>query len=348
MLASVLEGSWRQSDSGRLELDIADLDQITPLLYGSGAAALGWWRIRHSGLKDSPSGQLLHQAYRLLALQSAIHEQKIVKVFRLLREAAIEALLVKGWAAARLYPDSALRPYGDIDLLVRPRDYNRAQEVLSHPDARDCWVDLHQNLVELSNRHIEELFERAQSLILEDEEVRSLGPEDHLALLSIHLLRHGAWRPLWLCDIGAAMESLRPNFDWSLCLGCRPRQSDWIICTIGLAHRLLGARLTGLPIASAARNIPQWLPTNVLRQWESPFASKQPPMNHSAPMTEYLRNPTGILAALRERWPNPILATVSVNGQFNRLPRLPYQLGNCLLRATRFVADLRLRRALSE
>jgi len=58
LVASVLDGSWRQSDSGRLELDTADLDQVTPLLYGSGAAALGWWRIRHSSLKDTPSGEL--------------------------------------------------------------------------------------------------------------------------------------------------------------------------------------------------------------------------------------------------------------------------------------------------
>ncbi|HKZ80431.1 MAG TPA: nucleotidyltransferase family protein [Pyrinomonadaceae bacterium] len=348
LVASVLDGSWRQSDSGRLELDTADLDQVTPLLYGSGAAALGWWRIRHSSLKDTPSGELLHQAYRLLALQSAIHEQKIVKVFRLLREATIEAILVKGWAAARLYPDSALRPYGDIDLLVRPRDYNHAQEVLSHPDARDCWVDLHQSFMELSERNFEDLFRRTERVSLEEEGICILSAEDHLALLSIHLLRHGAWRPLWLCDIGAAIESLPGNFDWSLCLGCSQRRAGWITCAIGLAHRLLGARLNGLPIASAARNNPHWLPANVLRQWESPFASKQPPMNHSAPMADYVRDPTGIVTAVRERWPNPILATVSVNGRFNRLPRLPYQLGNCLLRATRFVTDSRLRRALSQ
>jgi hypothetical protein len=41
-------------------------------------------------------------------------------------------------------------------------------------------------------------------------------------------------------------------------------------------------------------------------------------------------------AALGQRWPNPILATVSVNGQFNSFPRLPYQLGNCLVRGVSF------------
>jgi putative nucleotidyltransferase-like protein len=337
LVAVALESAWRESSLAPPKLDCSSLDQITPLLYGSGAAALGWWRIRNTVLNETPSGQLLHEAYRLQALQSVIHEERIVKVFRLLQESSIEAVLLKGWAAARLYPDSALRPYGDIDLLVRHRDYKLAEEALRQPEARDCWVDLHQSLMELRDRNIEEVFGRAKTLSLNNQEIRIPGPEDHLALLSIHLLRHGAWRPLWLCDIGAAIESLPANFDWSLCLGSSRKHAGWVTCAIGLAHQLLGARLNGVPVARAAANIPRWLRASVLRQWESPFAINQAPMNHSAPMVHYLRDPSGIATGLRQRWPNPILATVSVNGQFNRLPRLPYQLGNCLLRATRFV-----------
>jgi hypothetical protein len=55
-------------------------------------------------------------------------------------------------------------------------------------------------------------------------------------------------------------------------------------------------------------------------------------------MAAYLRRPKGVLRDLRNRWPNPILATVAVNGRFNRLPRLPYQIGNCALRLSRFIA----------
>jgi len=346
LVATLLEGSWRGRPSDPDGLDVKQLDQIAPLLYDSGAAALGWWRIRNSALRHTASGRLLHEAYRLQALQSVLHEEKILKVLRLLREARIEAILVKGWAAAQLYPDSALRPYGDIDLLVRPSQFKPAQQLLQH--ATDCWVDLHSNLMEIGDRPLEELFGRAEVLTLRNEEVRSLSREDHLALLAIHLLRHGAWRPLWLCDIGAQIESLPDNFDWSLCLGGNKHRAGWITCAVGLAHGLLGVSLEGLPIASAASNIPGWLPASVLRQWDSPFARNQAPMKHSAKMADYLANPTGILTALRERWPNPILATVSVNGQFNRLPRLPYQLGNCLLRMTHLITASRLRGAVSQ
>src|SRR5712691_8232439 len=210
LVAATLSGSWRDSSSSVMNIAESQLDEVTPLLYGSGAAALGWWRVRQTSLSTSASAVVLHQAYRLQALQSAIHEQKIEKVFRLLRQASVEAILVKGWAAAGLYPDSSLRPYGDIDLCVRQEHFKRAEEVLSSPEASDCWIDLHKHFSELEERSIDELFARSRLVKLGHEQIRILSAEDHLALLCIHLLKHGAWRPLWLCDIGAGIESLPP------------------------------------------------------------------------------------------------------------------------------------------
>jgi hypothetical protein len=74
---------------------------------------------------------------------------------------------------------------------------------------------------------------------------------------------------------------------------------------------------------------------NVIKQWANPFAIDQPPMSHPVPMSYLLRHPTGLLDGLRQRWPNPIIATISVNGEFNNLPRLPYQMANCLSRIGR-------------
>jgi hypothetical protein len=95
-----------------------------------------------------------------------------------------------------------------------------------------------------------------------------------------------------------------------------------------------------VPVAAQAREIPTWLTDSVLKQWATPFAINQPPMSHSAPLAAYLRQPAGVFKALKERWPNPILATVSINGEFNEMPRLPYQIGNCALRAGQFLIQL--------
>ncbi|HVS82092.1 MAG TPA: nucleotidyltransferase family protein [Pyrinomonadaceae bacterium] len=344
LVATTLEGSWRISPSSELNLSATQLDEVTPLLYDSGAAGLGWWRIRETNLRDTPSGELLHQAFRLLTLQANIQQTKVQKIFRLMRAAGVEPILLKGWAIARLFPQPALRPYGDIDLFVRPQDCGIAKRVIESEAARGCWVDLHAGISELADSSAEELFARSKLVWCGEVQVRVPGGEDHFALLAIHLLKHGAWRPTWLCDLGLLLESMPNDFDWDLCLGKNKRRANWILSAIGLAHELVGAEISNEQIDARAREIPAWLARSVLKEWETPFAIDQPPMSHRAPMRSYLRHPRGLLSDLAHRWPNPILATVSVKGKFNRWPRLPYQLGNCLVRAGEFIFP-RLKRA---
>ncbi len=336
LVAEVLAGSWRESALPTLEISERELDEVTPLLYDSGTAALGWRRFKKTSLRDCPSAEVLHQAYRLQSLQSEIHEQGIEKVFSLLRQARIEAVLAKGWATAGMYAERALRPYGDIDICVRPQNFKLAEEVLRAPEASDCWVDLHKHFSEINDRTIDELFARSRTVNLGEEEIRILGLEDQLALSCIHLLKHGAWRPLWLCDVGVAIESLPTTFDWDVCLGKNSTRAHWIICAIGLARRLLRTDNKNLPL-ELQTPLPVWLIENVVKQWANPFAIDQPPMSHPVPMADLLRHPTGLLDGLRQRWPNPIIATISVNGEFNNLPRLPYQMANCLSRIGRLL-----------
>src|SRR2546422_3638441 len=53
-----------------LQLSATQLEEVTPLLYGSGAAALGWWRIRETELRSeehtSELQSRLHLVCRLL------------------------------------------------------------------------------------------------------------------------------------------------------------------------------------------------------------------------------------------------------------------------------------------
>ena len=337
LVARVLAGSWRSTDLPALQLSETELDQVTPLLYDSGAAALGWFRISKTAMRNCPSAEVMHQAYRLQSLQSDIHEQKIQKIFRLFREAGIQVLLAKGWAVAGLYDSKALRPFGDIDLCVQPNDFTRAQELIATPEAADCWVDLHQSFSELHERSFGELWLRSSSLQLQDEEIRILSSEDQLALSAIHLLKHGAWRPLWLCDIAVIIESVSPDFDWGVCLGENGTRGKWIKSAIGMAIELLEADPARLP-DSVRTEVPAWLIESVLKHWQRPFAIYQPPMSHPIPMRNLIRQPSLLLEGLRQRWPDPILATISVNGEFNNLPRFPYQLANCVSRLTRFFA----------
>ena len=289
--------------------------------------------IRGSALQSSPSALDLRQTYRLHVLHATIHEEQIPRAMTLLESSGVQPLLAKGWAVGRLYPEPGLRPYGDIDLYVRPEQHPSAQAALANADPLAGPVDLHRGCPELDDRRPEELYARAQQVDLGGVAVRIMGPEDHLRLLCLHLLRHGVARPLWLCDIGAALESRPTDFDWDYFLSGSDRRADYVVRTLGLAHRLLGARLDDMPVAETARNLPRWLLRAVLRQWGVGFQPREP-------MTAYLRRPRGVLAELRRHWPNAVEATVGVGGPFNTMPRLPFQVAHCVARAVRFAPGL--------
>ena len=334
LVAAMLAGAWRRSPPP-LSLSLTGLAEITPLLLGSGAASLGWWRVRSSELRTSAAAIQLQQAYRLYTLQATPQERGIVRAITLLRSAGVEPLLVKGWAIARLYPERGLRPYGDIDLCVRPEQHSVALEVLGAAPAGVGFVDLHKGLQELHRPSLDEVYDRSEVVRLADADVRILGPEDHLRYICLHMLRHGAYRALWLCDVAVILESLPEAFDWDYLVGGDRRRGDWVVCAIGLAHRLLGARVEGFPVAQRARQLPRWLAPSVLRQW-----SAQTHYMNAPTLAYCMRHPTQLPRALRLRWPNPVQATVGVGGPFNELPRLPFQVGECLMRSAYFLTQV--------
>jgi hypothetical protein len=336
LVAAALRGAWRVEQPATSDLSAEQFDEVTPLLYESGAAGLAWWRIRKTPLRTTASGELLHQAYRMLVLQGAMHETRIQKVFRALRADGIEPILIKGWAVARLYPQLALRPYGDIDLLIRRRDLAAAETVVAER-TRDCVVDFHAPAFELIDRSWDDLFRRSELAVCGEEQVRILSPEDHFALLAVHLLKHGAWRPLWLCDLALLLENMPIEFSWDVCMGKDQRRRNWILSAAGLAHQLLGASITDSHVAELAHQVPCWLVANVIKQWETPFATAQAPNSYGAPIRSYLTRPFGLFTDLRRRWPNPILATISVNGTFGARMRRRYQLANCSQRLVRVI-----------
>ncbi len=275
----------------------------------------------------------LKQAYRLQTLLAALHEEQLIQALTQLRSAGVEPLLVKGWAVSRLYPEPGLRPYGDIDLFVCPGQHATAAAALRGLVGQGCPVDLHVGTGPLGDRDAEEIARRARPIPLGGTEVRILGPEDQLRFLCQHLLGHGAWRPLWLSDVAAALESRPAGFDWSYFLGGDRRRSDGIACALALAHHLLGARLEDTPLPGRTEGLPRWLVAAVLARWGSGY-------HHREPLLYHLCHRTRVLESLRRSWPDPITATAEVGAPFNRLPRLPFQVAFCLKRGAEIAMQL--------
>jgi hypothetical protein len=335
-IADILRGSWR-SDPPLLDPSTR-LDALVPLLLRTGGAGLAWSRARHGGWRGSAAAERLHEAYRQLAIHAAFREQQLAAAFRRLTRAGVEAVLGKGWAAARLYPGPGLRPYGDIDLYARPEDHAAVRAALDQPGEDPLPVDLHSGFAELDDRPPKDLLARSRTVRLGEVDVRVFGPEDHLRLLALHLLRHGAWRPVWFCDLAVILETHPPDFDWDGFMSGDGARTDAAVCALRLAGELLGASLDGVPAAVRERRLPRWLVPAILRQWGD---ARFEPHGTRTPMASELRRPRGLLRALRVRWPNAVEATVGRRARFNRLPRLPFQIGECLARTLRFASSPR-------
>lgn len=336
LIAAFLAGAWRSSAPAS-DFPSEDFEQIAPLLLQTGGGPLAWWRVRQSALHTAAAAVEMRQAYRLNALNHQIHQAKVDNIFTVLREAGIEPILIKGWSAARYYPAPGLRPYGDMDVCVRRDEYEPAAKTLESLGGLKYQIDLHSGFAKFGIRAEEELYACSQLVRDGQTEVRILGPEDHLRVVCYHLMREGAWRPLWLVDVAAALEGRAPNFNWDYCLGER-LQARPVISAIGLAHLLLGAEIEDIPDSQRFKKNPRWLVPTVLKEWGSKTPSM--PSRHAMPMLRHVRRQGDILNGLRHRWPNPIEATTTMQGSFNNSPRLPYQIGHSVMRASAFLTRL--------
>jgi hypothetical protein len=254
-------------------------------------------------------------------LQRVVHEQALLEAQRRLAAAGADAFLAKGWAAARLYPSPGLRPCGDIDLYAGVAVHARAFAALAG-GGRPLPVDLHRGLADLSDREPAAVWGRTRIVDCGALRVRVPGPEDHLRLLSLHMLRHGASRPMWLCDVAVALETRPADFDWDWFRAGSSQRTEAALLGLHLAGELLGADRTGVPELA----LPGWVALAVLRAWERGVHRREPFFN------QVRRAPA---RALREHWPGPIEATIGVGAHFDRLPRLPYQLAHLAGRALR-------------
>lgn len=257
-------------------------------------------------------------------------------IFSQLRTAGVEPILLKGLAASWLYPERALRPPGDIDLCVRPEQYETAMAAVWTPGRKGrALVDLkHDDSALLGAGSWDGLYARSRLVALNESNIRVLGHEDLLRFLCLHLLRHSGYRPLWLCDIAAALEAAPPSFDWDIALGEDSVKRNWVACVLDIARILLGAEREDMPEEVGATRAPNWLLAAVLRQWETPCTTEHLPRELMA-MT--LRRPSRALPALFSRWPDPIRAAIGLRLPLDESPRLPRQLKFYLLQSARFL-----------
>jgi hypothetical protein len=264
-----------------------------------------------------------------------IQEQKIKKAFEIFRGQGIEPILIKGWAAAEFYPRKFERMFLDIDLCVAPEQFSKAKELAEAEEVKKLNVDLHRGLRHLDTVAWEDLSAHSRMLPLGDAQIRVLRPEDHLRILCVHWLNDGGANKERLLDIFYAVENRPHDFDWNRCLGVvSEKRRSWIVCAIGLAQRFYGLALEDTPIAAEASNIPVWILRAIEKEWKSNVRLK--------PLLSGLGDSKEFMRQLRKRLPpNPIQATIEMEGSFAGRRRIFYQIGTFLVRSVPFLDKLK-------
>lgn len=259
-------------------------------------------------------------------LQKKAQEVRAVRVFSALRDRGVEPILIKGLAAARHYPVSHPRLSIDMDIAVAADDYPAAYEVANSPTMGGFAIDLHFELRHLDTVAWTDLMANSETLVVQGGTIRVLRPEDHLRVLCVHWLTDGGGNKERLWDIYYSIANRSDDFDWDRFLSpVSERRQRWLICTVGLAHKYLGLDLQNTPIDEKALDLPQWLTNTVEREWNSE--------TRAVPLETVIYDGTKLLKQIQKRLrPNPIWATVQMEGSFDAKTRFFYKVGNTLKR----------------
>lgn len=109
-------------------------EELLPLLAEHGLASWTHQILKAEGLDLLLSASLregLRESFRKTALQNFLLHRELKKLTLYFRKAGVRVVPLKGASLfTRVYPQIALRPMRDIDLLIRPEDRPRLREIL--------------------------------------------------------------------------------------------------------------------------------------------------------------------------------------------------------------------------
>lgn len=171
--------------------------------------------------------------------------RELSEVLNALLDAQVEVILLKGVALAQtVYPDIALRPFDDIDLLIFKEDQHKVEAKLSqigydllrdyrpgfvqqfgvavrHVKRNEVPIDLHWHVAHPPySKYISvaPFWESAVSVNMEGIDTLVLSPENLLIHLCLHVSKHRCSQLLWLVDISEVIHYYGEALDWELLL----------------------------------------------------------------------------------------------------------------------------------
>jgi len=232
-----LRSLLRQPVQWKLLFPLADQHGVQPLLYQALSEVA----------EEIPAEELLFlkQSYQTNLHKAMLLSRELIRIVDHLSSRGIAVMPYKGLALAELvYGDMALRQAGDIDLLIRPEDFRRVRaavgelgytphDLFSEAEERrqlksgyECAFDgaAGRNLLEVQwaiqpkfyaiDFEMKGLFERATTVTVAGQPMKTPSVEDLLLVLAAHAAKHVWGRLIWLCDLAKIMSLPNLNWDW--------------------------------------------------------------------------------------------------------------------------------------
>ncbi|MDY6932266.1 MAG: nucleotidyltransferase family protein [Halobacteriota archaeon] len=173
----------------------------------------------------------LRKQYNVNVAKNLTYYEELGKVLRVFKDEGIGTIVLKGAALAEtVYGDIGLRPFSDVDLLIKKENLPEAKKILTDMGYKldeevspekyneeygcDLYFAGKRNIIEIhwdilrklgSDRFmridIRDIWERARPASISGVDTLIMSPEDQLLHLCIHLPKHRYNRLIWLCDI---------------------------------------------------------------------------------------------------------------------------------------------------
>lgn len=256
-IAIVLECSQTRVDSEKIRRILADLERTVdwPFVFKvadrNGLLPLVTTNLlrNFSDLLDEELRAELSEFLSDHIRNNLLQIRKVIELSQMLDAAGVPMLAFKGpTLSMQAYGDISLRQFVDLDMLVRPRDFDKAVDLLQDagyvPIEKVSWLkrkrlfftrkkdlglisadrqvrlELHWKL---SGTHfampfeIDQLWQRLECIEIAGSELRSLPFNDQFVYLCLHGSRHGWEKLLWICDINELIHATKESgarIDW--------------------------------------------------------------------------------------------------------------------------------------
>jgi Uncharacterised nucleotidyltransferase len=273
---------------------ISDWSEVVELAIRNGVAAYVRRALRPPASAPAAALEALRHAELASVAAGLVLDATLRTVVDDLAGLGIASIVLKGPVVARtIYPEQALRPYGDIDLVVRLTAFEPAAEALLRLGFREvpyeaeiarsafagagaeepfhrmfvdragrALIELHADPLQLGLRPAteNERWQRAVGFPDIGPRALALSDEDQVIQLAVHVHKHGFSRLIWTKDLDLFVRARAPSLDWDLVGSIARREgvaaSVWF--ALSLARELLGTPET------PARDLAPALPVRAL------------------------------------------------------------------------------------